>query len=272
MMKLDEVFPESQIVLLCPHYDDIPLTLGGTLATLNEAGILRDKRIHILQVFSRSNYQARDYSGNRDFSLPRIQHATGIRLLEDIETLDVILGHGNYRYELLRERECVMRGKSWKRGEDFEFPSGNIDTFDAEELSILDRLETAIRPLVRLSDTAVVGLLGIKEHVDHILLREALLRAARAAGPNLSAAIDLAEEQPYAGLASASDWTIACATLKDYRAVPRECPIDTSLKVERVMRGYPSQVESSYAEGVRARAEQLGGAERLWRLKFSRSL
>jgi LmbE family N-acetylglucosaminyl deacetylase len=268
----DDIFPESRIVLLCPHYDDIPLTLGGTLSTLAEAGILGRKEIHIIQIFSRSNYQARDDSGNVDYSIPRIQHATGIRLIEDIETLDLIIGPGHYRYEVLRERECVMRKKPWKAGEKFEFPTGSAATFDKDELAILHRLERAFDPLVRSHDTTIVAPLGIKEHVDHILVREALLNAAKTAGGDLNAAIDLAEEQPYTGLASETDWALARKTLEAYNAVARDCPINTDLKVERIMRGYPSQVEASYEDGIRTRAAQLEGAERLWRLQAAKLL
>jgi len=225
----------------------------------------------VVNVFSRSTYQARDDAGNRDTSLRRIQHATGIRLIEDLECLDELLGRGAYEYELMAERECVVRQKAWKPGEKFEFPQGNRSTFDAEEREILASLRRAAREWLAPEDTALFLPLGVKEHVDHVLLREAVLEERAAMGPAARAKLCFGEDQPYAGLASEEDWRIAGAFIAGLGLVPVDVPVDIDRKVELVMRGYPSQVEASYREGMLARSRQLAalcgaarGVERLW--------
>ena len=113
---ISDVVTENNIIILSPHYDDVVLTFGGYLDALVSNQLIHTKNIRIIHVFSRSNYQLRDNEGNRDQSLKRIQYATGIRLLEDLNCLDDLIGHGNYTYEIMAERECMMRQKSWKAG------------------------------------------------------------------------------------------------------------------------------------------------------------
>ena len=115
--KIAEVIPEKNIIILSPHYDDVPLTFGGYLYELTHNQLVETKNIRIVNIFSRSNYQARDDEGNRDGSLKRMQYATGIRLLEDLNCLDALIGKGHYSYEIKAERECVVRQKKWKPGQ-----------------------------------------------------------------------------------------------------------------------------------------------------------
>ena len=141
MKEIVDVIPEKHIIILSPHYDDVPLTFGGYLYGLAKNDLIQTKSIHIVHIFSRSNYQARDDSGNQDLSLNRIQYATGIRLLEDLNCLDDLLGHGNYTYEIKAEKECALRNKGWKPGEKFEFPQGTSDDFNSEDWEIFERIK-----------------------------------------------------------------------------------------------------------------------------------
>jgi LmbE family N-acetylglucosaminyl deacetylase len=266
------VIPEKNITLLSPHYDDVVLTFGGYLDALVSNGLLQTKQISIIHVFSRTNYQLRDEEGNRDPSLERIQYATGIRLLEDLNCLDDLIGQGNYTYEILAEKECMLRQKSWKEGEVFEFPEGGREDFEEEDWAIYTRIKTAARRWLLSGDTAILLPLGIKEHIDHILLREAVMDAREDLGQEARAAICFGEDQPYAGLASETDWKKALAFVHKLRTQKVDYPIDAERKSDLIMKHYPSQVEESYREGVLNRAESLrlehggnSGMERMYR-------
>ena len=262
-----ELIPEKNIIMLAPHYDDVPLMYAGFLKSLASSGTLDAHQIKIINIFSRSNYQARDEKGNADFSNRRLQHATGIRLMEDINCLDELIGHGNYSYELLSERECVYRGKGFKEGEQFEFPWGDRASFEPEEINIHGRLTKLFCNYLLQSNTAIFVPLGMKEHIDHIIVREAVLDAFVKLGKSVNAQIYIGEDLPYTGLASDENWVKANLFLAQFKWQLLDFPVDANAKASLVEKYYPSQVEDSYREGVMNRARQLNGHERLYRIE-----
>lgn len=266
------VIPEKNIIILSPHYDDVPLTFGGYLDALVSNKLATEKKIRIINVFSRSNYQARDDKGNRDLSNERIQLATGIRLIEDLDCLDELIGKGNYSYEIMAESECAIRQKTWKPGEAFEFPQGTKEDFNSEDLKIHDRIRDYAKGWLKEAETAILLPMGIKEHIDHIILREALIEAINESGPHTPATIYFGEDQPYTGLAYNEDREKAETFIKAHSLVPLDYPINEQRKVDLVMRFYPTQVEESYQTGILNRSSQLKeqyksdkGMERMYR-------
>ena len=271
---ISDVVTENNIIILSPHYDDVVLTFGGYLDALVSNQLIHTKNIRIIHVFSRSNYQLRDDEGNRDQSLKRIQYATGIRLLEDLNCLDDLIGHGNYTYEIMAERECMMRQKSWKAGEAFEFPHGIKKDFNTEDWEIYEQIKKQAGKWLISAECAILLPLGIKEHIDHILLREALMDARDELEQNTAATIFFGEDQPYAGHADKTDWDKARTYLNELPAVKINYCINAERKSDLLMKHYPSQVEESYREGILNRADQLKqkygcdtGVERIYRLK-----
>ncbi|MBR9997470.1 MAG: hypothetical protein KFF73_00800 [Cyclobacteriaceae bacterium] len=273
MKKISDVIPENKIILLSPHYDDAPLTFGGYLDVLSNSGLIQTKNICIVQIFSRSNYQARDDEGNRDTSLERIQFATGTRLLEDLNCLDDLLGHGNYRYEIKDEVECVIRQKSWKPGELFEFPHGSRETFDAGDWEIYENIKKYASGWLSQEDTAILLPLCIKEHIDHVILRDAVMAVRENMKDKVKAVLYFGEDQPYTGLADENDWKKAEEFLKDLAVERIDYPVDENRKVDVIWKHYPTQVEESYRQGILNRALQLkqfnhvdSGVERIYRI------
>jgi hypothetical protein len=273
MKEINHLIKEKNIIILSPHYDDVPLTFGGFLDGLAKQGIIVSKDIRIIHVFSRSNYQARDDQGNKDISLKRIQYATGIRLLEDLNCLDELLGHGNYHYEIKGENECGVRQKLWKPGEKFEFPHGTRDDFDGEDWGIYENIKRYASDWLNQEDTAILLPLGVKEHFDHIILREAVLDAWKDLKNQAKGVIYLGEDQPYTGLASDQDWETARDFLEGFNVEIIDYPIDESRKTALIWKHYPTQVEESYRTGVIHRALQLKkinktdtGVERMYRI------
>ncbi len=271
MTDIQKIIPETNIIVISPHYDDVPLTFGGLLDQMKEKGLSEKKNVRVINVFSKSNYQARDVAGNNDRSGARVQFATGVRLMEDLACLDDLLGSGKYTHELCGEFECVFRAKPWKSGEKFEFPQGNRTTFDGADSEIFERIKIRAEALLSIKDTAILLPLGVKEHIDHVIVREAFLDAGKILGRAASAHIYFGEDQPYAGLASESDWDKANLLIGLLNLRPIDYCINIDRKAALVMRHYPSQVEESYREGLLARSGQLSqichmncGVERIY--------
>jgi len=274
MKEIFDVIPENNIIILSPHYDDVPLTFGGYLDGLSKNGLINSKNIRIVQIFSRSNYQARDDKGNKDISLKRIQYATGIRLLEDLNCLDDLLGHGNYSYELKAEKECVMRQKAWKSGEMFEFPQGNRENFDSEDWQIYENIKSYAYSWLSQENTALLLPLCVKEHIDHVILREAVLTVREEElKDQANAVLYFGEDQPYTGLANKNDWNKAEEFLKGFVVERIDYLIDENRKIDVIWKHYPTQVEESYRQGIFSRSHQLklinnsiSGVERMYRI------
>lgn len=257
------VIGDRELVFLSPHFDDVPLIWYGLLTRLRS--VHPGQAIRVVNVFSRSVYQARDEVGNREVTTRRMQYATGIRLIEDLDCLDEVIGRGAYRYELLAEDECITRRKALKPGENFEFPAGAPADFDDGDHRILARLTTWCRVLF--ATRAVVFLpAAVKEHIDHVILREAALAARRDLGPAMLASLVLGEDQPYMGLANAAEVRGLHATLAALPHAVVDVPVDAQGKCAVIFRHYVSQVEESYRIGVLARIAQLKGHERIYLL------
>jgi len=256
LTPIEKVIPETKIVIFSPHYDDVLLGLGGYALELKASGLFSSKQFHVLLLFSRSNYQTGSGAGNFDTSLERIKFATGRRLLEDLNCLDELFGEHAYRYELLGERECMLRAKILADSE-MEFPHGLYEHFSDEDWLIFKRIQCLVRAWAACEDTALVFPLAIKEHIDHFITREAGLTAAMELGSQMKARIYFQEDKPYAGIQTPEEagriqLFIEANRLEKrfYRTSPQEI-------VDLAFKHYTSQVEEVYRKGVLQRAQQL---------------
>lgn len=256
VLPIEQVIPETHLVIFAPHYDDVLLGPGGYLLELKALGLLQTKRIHILLLFSRSNYQAGSGPANFDTSLERIQYATGRRLLEDLECLDELLGEHQYRYELLGERECFVRGKSMADSE-MEFPHGLYEDFTPVDDQILDRMKSLVLDWADRIDTALIFPLAIKEHIDHFITREAGIRAARELGHTARAGFYFQEDKPYGGIATPDEWGRIEEFVRTNHLQSRVYYHHPEEVVRLAFRHYTSQVEDVYRQGIMKRSEQL---------------
>ena len=271
--QIAKVVPEKNIIILSPHYDDVPLTFGGYLNKLVESQLISTKSIRIVNIFSRSNYLSFDNEGNKDISLKRIQHVMGIRILEDLSCLDDLIGHENYNYEIKAEPECLVRQKKLVSDGIFEFLPGDRDNFDKNDWQSYDRIKEYASEWLTLEDTAVLLPMGMKEHVDHIILREAVIDAKNELGMEATSTVYFGEDLPYAGLADTNDWDKIKAFFSGLTTRHINYSIDEHRKINIVLKHYLSQIEDSYKEGVLKRAAQLKqkygtdtGVERIYRL------
>lgn len=254
--NVEKVIPEKNIVCVSPHYDDFLFFLGSWTLGMKNKNLLGSKCITNINTFSRSNYQERDAIGNRDQSLKRVQYATGIRVIEDLECLDALMGAHCYKYRLMGEEESQVRGKILNEGEgEMEMAFGSYETMDDCDREILGRMTAAIRELAQQKDTAIVLPLSMKGHIDHFIVREA--GVAVMTNESCAAAFYFAEDKPYAGLMN--EWEtgvnsefIAGCNLE--RRAFRHYPADI---LRLAYEYYPSQIDKVYDEGIYARNEQL---------------
>ncbi len=243
--------PESRVVVVSPHFDDLPCMLGGWLLAMRDSGELAARRIEVLLVFSRSNYTARAGEANYDASPERIREVSGIRLSEDCACLDELLGAHGYRYELGLEDECLVRGNKLTDSA-FEFPHGVYEDFAAADWAILERLEGRLGELLGMEDTAVVVPAAYREHRDHFLVREAARRARALASREgrLRASIYYPEDKPYAGLADEAERSRVSAFARDEGLVELAFAVDPKSVAALVRSHYPSQYEAIYETGI----------------------
>lgn len=252
---------KGELIVVEPHYDDAVLTAGGLLRRVADKS---DVGVTVVNVFSRSNYQVNDGEKNRDTSSERIAATTGVRLTEDLRALDELLGQRGYRYRLLGEDEALVRGFQLEPDEPMEFPRGGIEDFRDVEHEAYDHVKQTITELSG-PDTHTIIPLAIKKHIDHVLVRNAVVEAFEQ--EELDGELYAGEDQPYAGLADSSAWAEARNYLSFYTTRTHDVVIDLEAKVDLAMSTYTSQVDDSYERGVRTRADEIddGPAERYYR-------
>jgi len=257
LIPIEKVVPEKNLIILSPHYDDVPLTFGGFLDALVTNHLAENKKIRIIQIFSLSNYQNGDKKGNRDLSRKRMQYATGIRLTEDLSCMDDLFGHANYTYELRGEKECLLRGKEMVTKGSFEYLPGSVESFDEKDIEISRTLTKLAKDWLLQPDTAILLPMAMKEHIDHTILREGIMNAKKELNGNTRATIYLGEDQPYTGLADEDDWKKANAFLNNYAHETLGYAIDIDRKLQLLSTHYVTQVEESYFDGMKNRVAQL---------------
>jgi hypothetical protein len=252
-----DVIPERDIVCVSPHYDDFLFFLGGYVLELGANGLLDAKRFVNINTFSRSNYQERDVIGNRDRSLKRVQYATGIRFIEDLECMDDLLGAHNYVYRAMGEEESQVRGKSFNEGEgEMEMAVGSYEAMEQADYGILERMAACIAGLLGREDTAVVLPLSMKGHIDHFIVREAGMKALKGF-PCAPASVYFAEDKPYAGLLGEAEQADTDAFIARHALVDKAFRHHPEEVLRLAYLHYPSQTDEVYDRGVLARGGQL---------------
>lgn len=256
LANIEEIIPESSVICVSPHYDDFLFFLGGYVLELKSKGLLHTKKFTNISTFSRSNYQVDDEVGNRDRSLVRVQKATGIRFIEDLQCLDALFGPHNYTYRVMGEEEALVRGAPVSGGDgEMEMSVGSYDSIQEQDWEILRRMEVCIRELAATSDTAIVLPLAMKSHIDHFIVREAGVRVK--SGENVKATFYFAEDKPYAGLMTAKDSAINDDFIDQHKLIPCAFTHHPKELIQLAYDHFPSQTDGVYDEGIYNRSNQL---------------
>lgn len=260
MYKKDirEVIEEENIICMSPHYDDLLFFIGGYVLELKKQGLLETKEFSNVHMASRSNYQERDIQGNSDQSLKRVQFATGIRFIEDLECLDALFGQNNYMFYAMGEEESQVRGKAFREGSDeMEMAFGSYDTMDEKEYAILGRLTKKFKTFLVKENTAVILPLCIKGHIDHFLVREAGLHAIKELGKSRKASVYFAEDKPYAGLMTQSESKMNDDFITEHSLKDIAFAHHPQTVLELAYKHYPSQIDKIFNTGIEQRNEFL---------------
>lgn len=251
---IDQVIPEKNIIFFSPHYDDVLFMSGGYLHQMRNQGLLGEKNICVKLIYSKSNYQARSGDLNYDRSLARVQFATGVRYLEDVECLDELIGAYAYAYETYQEEECLVRGKTLADFK-FEFPHGMFPDFWEVDWEIYHRLVEKISNLAQQEDTALIFPMAIKEHLDHFILREAAAKVMLEG--KSKATFYFQEDKPYGGLANEEEWQRTEDFILNHGLESINYEIDSEEIVRLAFKHYVSQVNETSKEGVLKRGKVL---------------
>ena len=197
-------------------------------------------------------------SGRESFnnSLDRIKLVTGIRLLEDQECIDEILGRFNYRYEIAGENECFTRGKKPANSE-MEFPHGMYENFEEVDYQIFERMKARISFWSQFHDTALIFPIAFKEHIDHFIVREAAIETAKELGTASNATFYFQEDKPYGGIATDIECKRIDQFISENKLEQRPYMYDPEMMISLAFRHYISQVEEVYKIGIRNRSGYL---------------
>jgi len=257
---IERVISEKNIVVFSPHYDDFPLFISGYIAGLKDKDLLDIKRFTSVLVFGRSNYTVGAEQANYDTSLERIKVATGQRFIEDTECMNEMLGCFNYSYECCLENEALVREKVLADST-MEFPSGTLADFNEEDQEIFERITRKVMEYATQEDTAILFPLAIKEHIDHVIVREAAFNAIEKSKGKVAATFYFCEDKPYYGIATKEERKKIEAVIEARKLRPITYTFNAEAMIELVFKHYISQVEDVYSAGIRARARELKNIE-----------
>lgn len=225
-----------RVLIVSPHFDDAPLSLGQSMLD----GWLSQHDLTVGVVFSSSNYTRWFHPTRR-----RAPLATAIRRFEE----RVNSRRFHYRVITAGYEEAVLRLNSMST-ESFLRPD-----YDAHDDPLLPAITTCIAEWARSFD-AVLGPLGIGDHIDHHLAAA----ATHVASANHSL-VGFYEDRPYCSYLSDQEIT-ACVNQRHPGLVPtnRQTPIGRHLHHKL---WYPSQFSEVFTTASRLDLG-LTRAERVW--------
>lgn len=228
-----------RVLVLSPHYDDAPLSLGQSMVD----GELARHRVTVGVVFSHSNWTVWFHPTRRRWPL-----ATAIRAGEEqlnARRFGYRVRHGGIEETVLRTG--VLATES--------FLNADFDPTTPEAAATLASVTDVLERWTRTADV-VIAPLGLGDHVDHQLVREAARRAMHAGTP-----VAFYEDRPYA--CALDDDTIAThAAAIDPRLVRRAVSGPMGPGKHRRL-WYPSQFDAYFTDAI-ASDEQDERREHVW--------
>lgn len=134
---------------------------------------------------------------------------------------------------------------------------GSYESMDAGDWEILTRMKSTLIKYMEKEDTAIILPLSMKGHIDHFIVREAGLSAAKEVGAARRAAVYFAEDKPYAGMLDAVESKINDDFIAENALEDRAFAHHPEQILELAFRHYPSQVDEVYNRGIRKRSQDL---------------
>jgi LmbE family N-acetylglucosaminyl deacetylase len=247
----DELLRARRHVVLSPHYDDMALSLGGSMALAAADGadvvdliLFGSDPVGIeLHAFARGMHEAWGLEADAVIAGRRAEEASAVRAL-------------GARTDGLPFLDAIYRGTAYLSDDDlFGTPSSQDAELPRLVASAVERWSAALEPV----PTRLYAPLGVGNHVDH--------QAARAAAKVLhdaGADVWLYEDLPYALFPEARDRVVA-GLARGPMAVTRHAEVDVEETWERkldAIMAYPSQLETVFRHyvGVEPDRDGIGAA------------
>lgn len=232
---------ESRVLLLSPHCDDIPLSLGASLLRKSWG-----EAVHVLVVFSRSAYTR--FAGWEN-SIPE---TSALRQAEEKRAAEL----AGYTVEFLPFGEPYVRPGYREIG----------DVFDRQRDTAADavwpEVRTALLDLLRNWRGVVISPLALGGHIDHRIVRSVFEEAT---GELDGIAPAFYEDLPYAAQYSSLDiFKSVPAAVRGQALAPVPAPgapLEDKLELLTV---YNSQMTDGMIHNVRAHWMCRGGSELVW--------
>ncbi|RED47741.1 PIG-L deacetylase family protein [Aestuariispira insulae] len=231
--------------VLSPHSDDAGFSCAGLLAH-----VARQQMPCLIQtIFSRSNYDPSDPQADADV-------VTALRMRED-DTFVTWLG-GGCQVSWEGFEEAYMRKAGFA-----EILSGQYDDGDQ---ALMPPLLQAV--MAKMADRVILlAPVGIGNHVDHLLVRDAALALSRHTGVELY----LYEDLPYAARLLPNEVADYLAPMGNALGF-RPCPYvfstpDIQAAKQAGAACYPSQMQGDTGALIEKQTAEIGG-EAYWRIEW----
>lgn len=187
---------KENLIIISPHQDDALLTFGGYLQFLKNAGKLDCVRTEINVMIGLSNYST---NWHNVISEHRIMHISQNRYSEDLTGLSELLGGWDkFRYKIQGLWDAPLRG--YEGGVTAGGgSSGTFKDFRLEEIAEFNHAVEIIKPMLINDKSFVLVPIANGNHIDHFIMKEAVIKAAYALGDKAQATIIFGQDQPYTG-------------------------------------------------------------------------
>lgn len=237
---------EKKLHFFSPHPDDALLTFGGLIQNLANSGEL-EKRDSVIEVF----FSLTNYTANQNNSLEnkRIFDISTMRYNEDFGAqFDLFKHWSNFRYKANGFYDGPLRkyqGPATAGGG----PGGTFVNFRQDEIDLYNTIKEDVKPALKQDNCAAFVLLANGSHIDHFLVREAIMRAAYELGDQAKCQIYFGEDQPYTGAHPAAEneeLNSIRARLPQGALTKVSYWIDKQYKIDKFKTHYHSQYEHGY--------------------------
>ncbi len=228
-----------KIVLVSPHYDDVPLSLGQSLL---DGALSRARRVEVRVVFGRTNWSVMFHP-----TPSRARVVTAVRRTEEA----LAARRFGYRVRTEQLEEAILR----------------LGTLDSEAFRgdgpvaddpLVEKIEAMARRWGRGADE-VWFCAGVGRHVDHRLVAEAGARLAR----EDAGGIAFYEERPYTAYLTEEQIAREVSTL-DLSMAPSAVSGPIAASTQRTVRRiYRSQIDEYFREAQEIDRSE-GRVERVW--------
>ncbi|MBD8513730.1 PIG-L family deacetylase [Photobacterium sp. 2_MG-2023] len=187
---------QHNLYFLSPHPDDILLTFGGLINKLSKEGTLAQKTNVTEVYFSLSNYTTNHLN---ELTNKRVFDVSTMRYKEDFEAhMKMFTQWDHFRYKTAGFYDAPLRkyeGSPTAGGG----PAGTFTDFRQDEIGIYERIAADVTPILKQDNCAAFVLLANGSHIDHFIVREAVMKAAHDLGAEAKCQIYFGEDQPYTG-------------------------------------------------------------------------